>query len=52
LLLLSNFSSRMLVYRTFSPFTGFQVSKGGTVRSRHPIAITRNKGWGSNVQSF
>src|ERR1700683_4558671 len=27
----------MLVYRTFSPFTGFQVSKGGTVRSRHPL---------------
>ena len=23
----------MLVYRTFSPFTGFQVAKGGTVRS-------------------
>lgn len=27
----------MLVYRTFSPFTGFQVAKGGTVRSRHPL---------------
>jgi hypothetical protein len=27
----------MLVYRTFSPFTGFQVEKGGTVRSRHPL---------------
>src|SRR5580658_7217783 len=25
----------MLVYRTFSPFTGFQVAKGGTVHSRH-----------------
>ena len=27
----------MLVYRTFSPFTGFQVAKGGTVHSRHPL---------------
>jgi len=27
----------MLVYRTFSPFTGFQVANGGTVRSRHPL---------------
>src|ERR1035437_2435244 len=27
----------MLVYRTFSPFTGFQVAHGGTVRSRHPL---------------
>jgi hypothetical protein len=27
----------MLIYRTFSPFTGFQVAKGGKVRSRHPI---------------
>jgi len=52
LLSVSNFSSPMLVYRTFSPFTGFQVAKGGTVRSRHPISITRSKGWGSNVQSF
>jgi hypothetical protein len=36
LLLSSNFSSRMLVYRTLSPFTGFLVVKGGTVRSKHP----------------
>src|ERR1700721_1566426 len=27
----------MLVYRTFSPFTGFQVAKGGTVHSRLSI---------------
>ena len=27
----------MLVYRTFSPFTGFQVAKRGTVRSMHPL---------------
>src|SRR5580658_170707 len=27
----------MLVYRTFSPFTGFQVAKSGTVHSRHPL---------------
>src|ERR1035437_1167311 len=27
----------MLVYRTLSPFTGFQVAHGGTVRSRHPL---------------
>ena len=27
----------MLVYRTFSPFTGFQVANGGTVHSRHPL---------------
>jgi hypothetical protein len=33
----------MLGYRTFSPFTGFQVEKGGTVRSRHPIRITKSK---------
>jgi hypothetical protein len=32
----------MLVYRTFSPFTGFQVAKGGTVRSS---LLTRSKGW-------
>src|SRR5208282_5671012 len=36
LLLSSNFSSPMLVYRTLSPFTGFLVVKGGTVRSKHP----------------
>jgi hypothetical protein len=27
----------MLVHRTSSPFTGFQVAKGGTVHSRHPL---------------
>jgi len=27
----------MLVYRTLSPFTGFQVAKGGKVRTRHPL---------------
>ncbi len=27
----------MLVYRTFSPFTGFQVANSGTVRSWHPL---------------
>jgi hypothetical protein len=35
----------MLGYRTLSPFTGFQVAKGGTVRSRHPIFITRINSW-------
>jgi hypothetical protein len=32
----------MLVYRTFSPFTGFQVAKGATVRSS---LLIRRKGW-------
>jgi hypothetical protein len=27
----------MLVYRTLSPFSGFHVAKGGTVRTRHPL---------------
>jgi hypothetical protein len=41
----------MLVYRTFSSFTGFQVAKGGTVHSRFSIYYG-SEGWASNVQSF
>jgi hypothetical protein len=40
----------MLLYRNFSHFTGFQMAEGGTVRSRHPISITRNKGWGATCK--
>jgi Coenzyme PQQ synthesis protein D (PqqD) len=35
----------MLGYRTLSPFTGFQVARGGTVRSRHSICRRKARDW-------
>jgi hypothetical protein len=42
----------MLSYRTFSFFDGFEVAKGGTVRSRDPISITRSPGYEYVISCF